>query len=203
MTDIYYVLFPIWTGGNHLINVLSTSSRLTKTTDTNIDDLKAFYYQNKRNYFHYHKDNKTEYHLSNELQLVKLHKLLSKNDTPVLFGSHLPFLMEHFETLKNFGSITIILLDIPSSTSLAGTRAEKQMHITESHSGTEALFYKPKIISRLFELPITSIIDVSTELFNQPNTPVFYNLEQILNLGLDITLCNELHTVWMNKIYGL
>jgi hypothetical protein len=110
--------------------------------------------------------------------------------------------MTHYDEFKNYGNITIILLDVPSSDSLAGSRAKNQMRPTESYN-SEALFYKPTIISRVLELPMSSIIDISTDLFNQPNTPVFYNLEQILNLGLDITLCNELHTVWMNKIYGL
>jgi hypothetical protein len=85
MTDIYFVLFPIWCGGNHLINVLSTAL----LPSVNIEDLRHFYQTNRSQYFHYHTGK--EYMVSESDMIAALTAMFTQGKNPILFGGHLPF----------------------------------------------------------------------------------------------------------------
>jgi hypothetical protein len=209
MTNIYYILFPPWAGGNHLGNMLCLSNRFTDNKPFDFIELLEFYNSNNNPYFHYIYSR--ELNLKKEDYKIKLIEKLNQNNASVHTGGHFGWLMEFYPILAAFGDVQVILLDMPDRTASAGKRMltersrlfRSQQLVNDHYFSDQYLLYNTNTIHKLLDIPLNSIIDVSTDLFNSVDTPVFSQLNDRLNLELPLDQCNKLHNIWMKKIHNV
>lgn len=205
MNNIYYVLFPLYTGGHHLSNLLSLGSSFNEIVRGDYNDIKNFYINNRATTFHYSMP-KFEYDVTNKLIPQAYLDCIKISD--IIVGGHLFTLLGQYQLLKEIGNLRILLIDMPvDCDSLVRKRISKQLimrnAVLDAFNVEQLLLFKPDIIQRIIDIPMESITDISSELFNSYNTPVFSELNNKLNLGLPLEQCTELHNIWMNKLYGV
>jgi hypothetical protein len=204
MKNVYYVLFPLYTGGHHLSNLLSLGSSFNESVRGDYANLKNFYVNNQAPTFHYSMP-KFKYDVTNKV--IPAAYLDCINSSDIIVGGHLFTLLGQYQLLKEIGNLQILLIDMPvDGESLVRKRISKKLNMTnavlDAFNVEQLLLYKPDIIQRIFDIPIESVTDISSELFNSRSTIVFSELNNKLNLGLPLDQCTELHNIWMNKLYG-
>jgi hypothetical protein len=167
-------------------------------------NLKNFYVNNQAPTFHYSMP-KFKYDVTNKV--IPAAYLDCINSSDIIVGGHLFTLLGQYQLLKEIGNLQILLIDMPvDGESLVRKRISKKLNMTnavlDAFNVEQLLLYKPDIIQRIFDIPIESVTDISSELFNSRSTIVFSELNNKLNLGLPLDQCTELHNIWMNKLYG-
>lgn len=183
MSNIY-IIAPPYTGGNHLLNLILTSYKFSN--EHYKKELIEFYSNHMRLNAHFAGVGLS----ANVIQSEK-----------ITLGHLSNYLLEHDEFLID---AIIILLDMPAYHSPCGNRIHVNQGLADGHFwGEQRMLYKPDIINKLSNSAPAMIVDISSELFNSRNTPVFSELNNKLNLGLPLEQCAELHNIWMNKIYGI
>lgn len=181
-----YILYPPYTGGNHLINLLLTSPKLLADSQlpTNFRELLSDFYLNNLH---------SNAHFLTGFD-VGILKTIKKN---IYCGHLVDYLVDDITRNTN-----LILLDMPTEDSASGLRIKKHKFFEDGYFwGEQTSLYKEDIVKRLRN--VVNVIDVSTELFHTCDTPVFQQISDKLDLNLDTEFCINLHNLWMEKIYGV
>jgi hypothetical protein len=194
--QLYIVVAPPWSGGNHLLNILRTSNIFYNSIPK--DHQKRFYNENTEKNFH----NNTDYNIAD---FTALHSILQKvNSTvdPIAVRIHLSQMILFYEELKNY-KFKIILVDYPLDKDSANyKRIINNTPLDEFFYSEQVLLYKPLILSRLFNVDLDHICDLSIDTFHLDDVgPLLCSLENFLHCKFDHKLVQELQTIWLEKAF--
>jgi hypothetical protein len=181
---IIMVLFQPLTGGNHVANLISTSSKVANRTQH--PDYLAYMLEQ------YSKGNKT-FHVTEITNcgvqdIAKTVEIVADSTTPYILAGHIDEAYYIKQKLQPLGSIKYIRLH-----DFILPEIVKQKLDTP---GLMSWLYSDEIVDKLFDT--TDTIDISlTNLFSNDITPVVNKLNNMLQLDLNLTFCQQLHNLWL------
>jgi len=211
----YAVIFPPFAGGNHLSNLILTTTKYPELIDTfkdyysNIDGTaNAFFGTLSMGSAHHPELIETGLKIRNcEVEDTDiLINYIKKFDTHCSIAGHIDELYYQYHEIVKLGPVAFINIEIDSIELLykrINVKADSDKHFRDTW------LYRYDKISKLFQVPETSIIDIPvSEIFSPNILPVLdrisnsFGLEQHLNYKVlfDEKLCQDLHTKWFNMI---
>ena len=189
----WFVIYPPGSGGNHLANLLSLSEGFERrfTDDTYTNSSKNAHIEGI--------DDLDPQHIS-----LTLDKLTQQNN---IFCGHLVeyHRLTQQSYFENFTNRTIFLIQFPDYDT-------QGYHRIENHNGGKlprwlysetALLYNNVIFKQICNEPeSTKCYHIDTnKLFNKSLDQVFSDLIRSGTVKLDFNLAQDLHTLWLKKLY--
>ena len=193
LADIYFVVFPAWAGGNHLLNLISTSSEFDLSLSET--ELLIFYKNNKINTFH---AIDTLFNIPYEDGWLHYIKNVNTERPKLIFGHMAHVMLLADENIQK--KIHVILCDIPMG---AGQKRMLLHNIASTNSylwGEQIQLYKPSIISSILGISNNCVTNIGTDnLHNKDIIPILLQLEQELKITLPTEFCQQLHEIWYSE----
>jgi len=181
----YNIVFPPYTGGNHLLNLFLTGAKFKDLISaTYKDDLLKFY---------------TSEHFVNTAHFFPA----GNNPYSFIKRNHISEILNLASADTIIENTKFILLTMPPPDKNPVTnRINSWGSIAEQAWFDQMLLYKIKIIQKLLNVPASEIIELSSINFNTVDTTIFDILNTELDIELPVDFCQFLHNIWIDKIYN-
>jgi hypothetical protein len=183
---IAIVVFPPNSGGNHLRNLISLSSKYSNNSVNSLYE-KSYAVHNKP---------------GNNLKKEQFDNILTDTDNHLLHG-HFGEIMSYqhrIRAIKNKKFI-IICADTNDDRQLFNTRnlsvKYSPFHNQDYFFGEQVFLYEPFMYHYYFDVSMEDIMNIPiTEWFIEDITPVLARINYFLQINIDIDKAQELHKIW-------
>lgn len=193
-----FIAFPPGSGGNHLRNILLSSTDLFVNTADNIHQV---YDQDQITVHCNDIGSQTQ---RENLTRIKLQTALSLSNKNHLFYGHFAELVSFKDLISEFKNKKFICISVKSDGCKQLLNNRKQAIGTPKldayHLGEQTFLYENFVYEKIFKVDEHDVMDISiTEFFSQDLSVPVQLLENFLEVSIDVDRVNYLHQKWLEK----
>ena len=204
------VLGVPWVGINHLSNLISTSQYIAPKTD--VDDYQSYIndlYESNDEIHHVYSESlcnnddtdSSNFSLMCPDDYTRAEQLIKNNILTTVLPGHTEDAYWVMHNVKYLGKQAIVTIE-NYSISMRMPESRRKF-IEQNHPWLHKFLYDKDVVCRLFDLSEDDVLAIDIADFHSDNiSTVVQGLNNFFELELDLDFCQNMHTLWLNKVFG-